>query len=72
MVQYGKKFKIDKNTYLLYEFLSFFNYYHFEDNKIKEKIDNLKQYIDKKIYPKDFGSKDIVDEYLLDVFILDD
>lgn len=43
-----KKFKIDKNTYLLYEFLSFFNYYHFEDNKIKEKIDNLKQYIDKK------------------------
>ncbi len=67
-----KKFKIDKNTYLLYEFLSFFNYYHFEDNKIKEKIDNLKQYIDKKIYPKDFGSKDIVDEYLLDVFILND
>lgn len=67
-----EKFKIDKNTYLLYEFLSFFNYYHFEDNKIKEKIDNLKQYIDKKIYHKDFGSKDIVDEYLLDVFILDD
>lgn len=67
-----KKFKIDKNTYLLYEFLSFFNYYHFEDNKIKEKIDNLKQYIDKKIYPKDFEFKDIVDEYLLDVFILDD
>lgn len=32
-----KKFKIDKNTYLLYEFLSFFNYYHFEDNKIIDK-----------------------------------
>lgn len=67
-----EKFKIDKNTYLLYEFLNFFNYYHFEDNKIKEKIDNLKQYIYKKIYPNDFVSKDIVDEYLLDAFVLDD
>ena len=32
-----KKFKIDKNTYLLYEFLSFFNYYHFEDNTLTKK-----------------------------------
>lgn len=67
-----EKSKVVRNDYLLYEFKRFFICYHFENNKITEKIDNLKQYIDKKIYPKDFGSKDIVDEYLLDVFILDD
>lgn len=49
-----EKSKVVRNDYLLYEFKRFFICYHFENNKITEKIDNLKQYIDKKIYPKDF------------------